>query len=115
MEIDWERLAVYLALVSITLAAEHFTLGQWLKDNELARRVIGIGTTLLLIPFTIPYDLATLVTAFLGFTAGGLTLAVIASQEERMAQQQRAAKIKREIRQEVSNAPTSDRQRDSLV
>lgn len=115
MEIDVKGLAVYLILVCLTLAAEHFTLGIWLKDNELARRVIGIGTTVALVPFTVSYDPVTLAIVTLGFTAGGLTLAVIGSQEERIAKQKQADKIKREIRQEVSNAKTSDRQRDSLV
>jgi hypothetical protein len=109
MEIDLERLIAYLTLVCLTLVAEHFTFGQWLKDNELARRCIGIGTVLILVPLTIPYHLPTLAIISAGFTAGGLALAVISSQEERVSRQKRAQLLKGAIQQEVPDGSTADR------
>ncbi len=82
---------LYLFIVGTVVSIEHFTIGRWLKHNELARRGIGIATVLGIaapfVFFTEWLDPTTYLVICGGFLcAGGAKLFFVALEHEQQRQ-----------------------------
>lgn len=83
--------AIYFFILGTVISVEHFTVGRWLKHNELARRGIGIVTVLgLAAPFVFFADLMDITTFLIicgGFlVAAGCKLFFVAIEHEQQRQ-----------------------------
>lgn len=91
---------IFILLVTAVVAIESVTFGRWWKRNEIARRILGVGTVFTLaLPFVAVglIDFRTWLILLFAFGFAFITMYLIHTHEDEWAKQKRATVLREEI------------------